>query len=63
MSVLEGYSTKECSLLLDCTERTVMKTRMRALRKLPLLRAGHGSPIFDLHHGDRPNTQSVASAH
>lgn len=34
MSVLEGYSTKECSLLLDCALGTVIDSRMRALLEL-----------------------------
>jgi hypothetical protein len=51
MSVLEGYSIKEGSLLLNCTQRTIMKTKMRAFRKLALFQAGHGSPIPDLYRG------------
>jgi DNA-directed RNA polymerase specialized sigma24 family protein len=34
MSVLERYSAKECSLLLDCTVETVIEARMRALDAL-----------------------------
>jgi DNA-directed RNA polymerase specialized sigma24 family protein len=34
MSVLEGYSTKECSLLLDCAAETVIQARTRTLDEL-----------------------------
>jgi len=34
ISVLEGYSTKACSLLLDCAVDTVIEARLRALRQL-----------------------------
>ena len=34
MSVLERYSLKECSVLLDCTIETVSEARMRALTGL-----------------------------
>jgi hypothetical protein len=34
ISVLEGYSAKNCSLLLGCTRADVVAARMRALRKV-----------------------------
>ncbi len=34
MSVLEKYSNRECSLLLDCTVEKVVDARMRALKRL-----------------------------
>jgi DNA-directed RNA polymerase specialized sigma24 family protein len=34
MSVLEKYSDRECSLLLDCTVEKVVDARMRALQRL-----------------------------
>jgi DNA-directed RNA polymerase specialized sigma24 family protein len=33
MSVLEGYSDQECSLLLSCSRREAMEARQRALRR------------------------------
>ena len=33
MSVLEGHSNQECSVLLGCTRREVMEARERALRR------------------------------
>jgi DNA-directed RNA polymerase specialized sigma24 family protein len=33
MSVLEGYSDQECSLMLGCTRREVMEARERALHR------------------------------
>jgi DNA-directed RNA polymerase specialized sigma24 family protein len=33
MSVLEGYSDQECSLMLGCTRREIMEARERALRR------------------------------
>lgn len=33
MSVLEGYSDQECTLMLGCTRREVMETRERALHR------------------------------
>jgi DNA-directed RNA polymerase specialized sigma24 family protein len=38
MSILEGYSTKDCSLLLDCAAEKVIKAKMRGLNELRLLR-------------------------
>jgi hypothetical protein len=35
MSILEHYSVWECSLLLGCGTKNVLKARMRALRRLP----------------------------
>jgi hypothetical protein len=35
MSVLEGYSAKECSLLLNCRIEAVLTARARALSELP----------------------------
>jgi hypothetical protein len=34
MSVLEGYSDQECSLLLDCNRGEVMAARTRAIRQI-----------------------------
>lgn len=34
MSVLEGYSDHECSILLDCTRRDVTEARMRAVQRI-----------------------------
>jgi DNA-directed RNA polymerase specialized sigma24 family protein len=39
MSVLEGYSVHECSLLLSCPPATVIESRARALRDLAELNA------------------------
>jgi DNA-directed RNA polymerase specialized sigma24 family protein len=33
MSVLEGYSDQECSILLDCTRKDVAEARIRALQQ------------------------------
>jgi DNA-directed RNA polymerase specialized sigma24 family protein len=35
MSILEGYSAWECSLLLGCSIKNVLQVRLRALRRLP----------------------------
>ncbi len=43
MSVLERYSDRECSLLLNCTVRDVIDARLRALRTL----AGLDSVLTD----------------
>ena len=41
MSVLEGYSDQECSLLLDCTRGDVNAARTRALQHIGRSRDGH----------------------
>ena len=40
LMVLEGYSCKECSLLLDCSMASVREARLRALRELGLQHNG-----------------------
>ena len=39
MAVLEGYSIKECSLLLDCSEQATVTARLHALKDLSSDRA------------------------
>jgi hypothetical protein len=34
LSVLENYSDRECSILLDCTTERVVRARVRALQRL-----------------------------
>lgn len=36
MSVLEGYSDRECSIMLDCTVAEVVQARTQALRQLAI---------------------------
>jgi DNA-directed RNA polymerase specialized sigma24 family protein len=35
MSILERYSAWECSVLLDCSTKTLAESRLQALRRLP----------------------------
>jgi DNA-directed RNA polymerase specialized sigma24 family protein len=35
MSILEGYSTWECSVLLDCSAKNVAEARLQSLLRLP----------------------------
>ena len=44
MAVLEGYSIKECSLLLDCSEQATVTARLQALKDLSSDRALGVSP-------------------
>jgi hypothetical protein len=46
MSILERYSVWDCSLLLGCGTKNVLKARMRALRRLPgpVARIPRGEP-------------------
>ena len=46
MSLLEGYSIKQCCLLLDCSEHAVIKTKIRALQELPLLQGSNESSLL-----------------
>ena len=49
MSILERFSTWDCSLLLGCSIKKVAVAQMRGLRRLPELAAlssrGHGQPL------------------
>jgi DNA-directed RNA polymerase specialized sigma24 family protein len=55
MSVLEGYSDQECSLLLDCNRGEVMAARTRAIRQIAKS-ADLGSKVASIgaHADDRP---------
>jgi hypothetical protein len=45
MSVLEGYSLQECSILLSCTKEEVAKTRARVLQNIALVEARQLSQV------------------
>jgi hypothetical protein len=45
MSVLEGYSIQECSILLNCSKQDVAMTRMRALQHMALGKAKRITPV------------------
>jgi hypothetical protein len=45
MSILEGYSIQECSILLSCTKEDVVNARARALQNIALLEAQRASPV------------------
>jgi DNA-directed RNA polymerase specialized sigma24 family protein len=50
MSVLEGYSVRECSVLLNCSPTAVLEARIHALLMLPVLQTSDDSdPIRELH--------------
>lgn len=53
MSILERYSIWECSVLLDCSTKTVAESRLQALRKLP--------PRVGLFPGIEPRIDAQAS--
>jgi DNA-directed RNA polymerase specialized sigma24 family protein len=42
MSVFEGYSAKDCSVLLGCAEQDIRETRERALENISAQELGHG---------------------
>ncbi len=46
MSVLEGYSDQDCSVLLDCSRQDIVETRMRALLHLAELDGIHTVASF-----------------
>ena len=45
MSVLEGYSIQECSILLNCSKRDVAITQTRALQHVALAEANRITPV------------------
>ena len=61
MSILERYSTWDCSLLLGCGTNKIAQARMRALRRLPdlaaLLPRGDQLPLHrpEVTHDDHPS--------
>jgi hypothetical protein len=54
IAVLECYTVKECSILLDCSQRDVYEARMRAMQQIAEYTrhedAGHGSSIQSSGH-------------
>jgi hypothetical protein len=56
MSVLEGYSIQECSILLNCTKEDAANARARALQNVTLLEAEQLSQIV-------PGSENARAAH
>ncbi len=58
MSMLEGYSDQECSLLLGCSRGEVVTARGLALRRLSKLDIAHVSPFAgaSIHTADKAQT-------
>ena len=56
MSVLEGYSLQECSILLSCTKEEVAKTRARVLQNIALVEARQLSQVA-------PGSDRASAAH
>ncbi|HUA15933.1 MAG TPA: hypothetical protein VMG31_11585 [Verrucomicrobiae bacterium] len=53
MSVLEGYSEQECSLLLNCTRGDVTAAKIRALRQLGERAESLGKPLTEAGSADQ----------
>src|SRR5437660_3430630 len=56
MSVLEGYSLQECSILLSCTKEEVAKTRAQVLQNIALVEARQLSQVA-------PGSDRASAAH
>ena len=56
MSVLEGYSSQDCSILLGCSRKVIVNARARALEQL-----ANGSEIIAVHGDELQNIYSLAS--
>jgi predicted DNA-binding protein (UPF0251 family) len=56
MSVLEGYSYQDCSVLLGCSRQTVVKARTRALERL-----ANAAEIVITHRDGLQNTYAHAA--
>ena len=58
MSVLEGYSDQECSILLGCSREEIANARSQALKDLSKLHADHARLFKDASFHPATNTQT-----
>ena len=56
MSVLEGYSSQDCSILLGCSRKVIVDARARALEQL-----ANGAEIIPVHADELQDIYSLAS--
>jgi DNA-directed RNA polymerase specialized sigma24 family protein len=56
VSILEGYSIQECSILLNCSKQDVAMTQMRALQHVALAEADRITPVV-------PSSDLAQAAH
>jgi len=56
MSILEGHTLQECSILLSCTKEEVAKTRARVLQNIALVEARQLSQVA-------PGSDRASAAH
>ena len=66
ISVLEGYSDQECSLLLNCSRAEIVKSRTRTLQKIgksamPSARQASVKPDGPVLRGDAESTNQMQS--
>lgn len=69
ISVLEGYSDRDCSLLLDCRRHEVIAARTRALQRMGSLELEHRATRTKQHAGEthpaparRPEISQLAAS-
>lgn len=59
MSVLEGFSDRDCALLLGCTQRALVEGRVRALERLSQTAALGASSVGEYDHVSQDRSSSV----